>query len=142
MKKNILFTLATVLLLSTAAFAQKKKGAAPEMIYMTISVFSIPQEGMSNELARRKAIESNDQFTLGLLEQSRQGLIGSAQMTGSTDPADISLANGFKSYDTLEGYLNAASVLGWSIDAFSAVPVGGVVQYHLILKKEKPEVKK
>lgn len=142
MKKNILFALAAMLLVSSAAFAQrKKKGAAPEMIYMTVAVYNVPQEGMSVELVRRQAIENNDQFTLGLMEQSRQGLIGTAQMTGSTDPGDIQLASGFKSYDSLEGFLNAASSQGWSIDAFSVVPAGGASQYHLILKKEKPEVK-
>jgi hypothetical protein len=141
--KKFAFVLALVALTAAPAWAQKKKKNEPKGLHhMVVQVMNIPMEGADMEMVRRRAMESRDEMTLMLLDQSRGGLMGQVDMTDVTDPADLALASNLKAYKSLAQFLNAASELDWELEDFSATQVGGLTQYHLIFQKEKSEGKK
>lgn len=141
--KKILFALTLVALTAAPAWAQKKKKSDSNGLHhMVVQVMNIPMEGADMEMVRRRAMESRDEMTIMLLDQSRGGLMGQVDLSDVTDPADLALAANFKSYRNLSSFLNAVSDQGWELEDFSAVQVGALTQYHLIFQKEKPKEKK
>jgi hypothetical protein len=141
--KKMLFALTLIALTAAPAWAQKKKKNEPKGLnHMVVQVMNIPMEGVDMEMVRRRAMETRDEMTIMMLDQSRGGLMGQVDLADASDPADMALAANFKSYRSISSFLNAVSEQGWELEDFSAAQVGALTQYHLIFQKEKSEEKK